>query len=210
MGIPKIIKYFLPALIILGFCEMGFHAFLRYLENQNEKMAAAYSHSLYAQFQNRPLELKRVAQLPQASVRSVVQTAMPQAAAGEPEAINLDTYKKLVVGKEVFDVEISLTDPEKALGLAGRQSLAEKQGMLFIFDKRSSYSFWMKGMEIPIDFIWIAGNKVVQIDRNIDPKYFAPPKFIEPVEPVDAVLELNAGACDAFGLKKGDTVDFRF
>lgn len=209
MGIPKFIKYFLPALLILGFFEMGFNAFLRYLEAQNSIAAANFSQNLFNEYNTRH-QLPAIARdLPKVKINPL-SASIKEEVAPEPEAINFEAYKKLVVGRQVFEVEIALTENEKEHGLSGRKDLAGNKGMLFIFDKKYSYSFWMKDMQIPIDFIWIAGNKVVQIDRNIDPQYFAPPKFIEPTEPVDAVLEVAAGISDEKGLKVGDIVDFRF
>jgi uncharacterized membrane protein (UPF0127 family) len=207
MRIPSFIKYFLPALLVLGFFEMGFNAFLRYLEAQNSLSAANYQQSLFADYTNRHEPI--ASSLPKVKINplsaSIKEEVMP-----EPEAINFETYKKLVVGRQVFEVEVALTESEKENGLSGRKELEGNKGMLFIFDKKYNYSFWMKDMKMPLDFIWIAGNKVVQIDRNIDPQYFAPPRFIEPMEPVDAVLEVGAGISEAKGIKVGDIVDFRF
>ena len=45
-------------------------------------------------------------------------------------------------------------------GLSERQSLAEDKGMLFLFEKPDHYAFWMKGMEFPLDIIFINGDKI--------------------------------------------------
>src|ERR1044071_5405536 len=55
-------------------------------------------------------------------------------------------------------VEIADTDQKRSLGLGGRASLAPDAGMLFIMPQRKKPTFWMKGMLIPLDFIWIDGN----------------------------------------------------
>jgi len=78
--------------------------------------------------------------------------------------------------------------------------------MLFLFDKSGRYAFWMKDMKFPLDFIWIAGDKVVDIDENIPPDYSG---TLKPETPVDKVLEINAGVCEKYGIKKGDEVRLR-
>ena len=37
--------------------------------------------------------------------------------------------------------------------------------MLFIFARPSRYSFWMVGMNLPLDIVWISGNKIVDISN---------------------------------------------
>lgn len=109
-------------------------------------------------------------------------------------------------GHQVFSVEIAATDAEKAQGLSDRASLATNAGMLFIFDPASQPDFWMKDMRFALDFVWIANGRVAGINRNVPapqpgtatlnlPTYAAP-------EPVDYVLEINAGA--AATLRVGD------
>src|SRR4051812_21812815 len=65
----------------------------------------------------------------------------------------------------VNDKKISLilakSEKEKVKGLSGRKSIKDNEGMLFVFDKKDKYPFWMKGMQFPIDIIYIDDNRVV-------------------------------------------------
>src|SRR3989344_4740780 len=107
----------------------------------------------------------------------------------------------------VFLVELAITPRERERGLSGRQSLDPNSGMLFLFGNEAVYHFWMRGMQFPLDFIWIDDNIIVDIDENVP----APMGNEEPIElapkvPVDKVLELNAGVVSALGVKTGDQI----
>jgi hypothetical protein len=81
--------------------------------------------------------------------------------------------------------------------------------MLFLYNIKRPAVFWMKGMRFPLDIIWIADGKVVQIDKQAphEPGVADPDlkRYISN-EPVDAVLEVNAGFAEKNGIKVGDPV----
>ena len=56
-------------------------------------------------------------------------------------------------GKEI-KIILAKSDSEKTKGLSGRKDLPKDQGMLFIFDHKDKYGFWMKDMKFPIDIIY--------------------------------------------------------
>ena len=125
-----------------------------------------------------------------------------------PTAHPLETMS---VGNKTLQVEIANTEPSRELGLGGRLSLDQNSGMLFVFDsKPTMVSFWMKGMLIPLDMIWVTNGKVVQINKNIPvPKNGTPDsslKTFSPQRPVDYVLEVNAGFSDRNSIKVGNPV----
>lgn len=91
-----------------------------------------------------------------------------------------------------LNVELAETSEEKARGLSERDGLAEDQGMLFIYDSPAFYSFWMKDMNFPIDIIWINEDfQVVDITKNFKTESF--PQKVEPQDPAQYVIEVNAG-----------------
>lgn len=97
-------------------------------------------------------------------------------------------------------------------GLAGytEESLAE-DGMLFLFNEPKVRTFWMKGMKMNLDILWISEGRVVIIDRNVpaplsrthEPKQVSSAPLF-----VDAVLELPAGGAEKFGLVEGMAATF--
>ncbi len=107
---------------------------------------------------------------------------------------------------QIFQVELATTSIEQARGLSGRASLAPDAGMLFVFSSMTSPSFWMHGMEFPLDIIWISGGKIVGIAKNLPPATFGETTIYDPPQPVDRVLEINAGLSDRYGFRIGDAV----
>lgn len=119
------------------------------------------------------------------------------------------TLKSLQIGSATLKVEIADTQEKRAKGLGGRESLASGSGMLFIFSAPSKYSFWMKGLSFPLDFIWIRGDKVVNVLQNVPPPTpnqadASLPTYQSDVD-IDKVLEVNAGTIQRLNIKAGDT-----
>lgn len=96
------------------------------------------------------------------------------------------------IGTVTYVVEVADTPAARERGLSGRESLAEKTGMLFVFEKSLIPGFWMKDMRFPIDIVWIRENKTVAgVVENFTPASF--PRVENPDEPVRYVLEIPAG-----------------
>lgn len=103
-------------------------------------------------------------------------------------------------------VELAKTTSQQEKGLSGRDSMAPDHGMLFIFDHASKWSFWMQGMEFPLDIIWFDSNKsAIYFVQGLAPctpnecQVYAPPS--------DALyaLEVNAGFVTANNVTLGKT-----
>jgi len=114
----------------------------------------------------------------------------------------------LTVGKTNLMVELRKTEAEHALGLSYRQSLGNDRGMVFIYPETQKVLFWMKGMNFPLEFIWVARGIVVELTQNVSaPTSEEPvPKTIMPAQEVDMVVEVNAGWIEANGVGVGDVV----
>lgn len=129
-----------------------------------------------------------------------------------PAAVYLPK-ESIKIGDVIIQAEIANTETTRELGLGGRSSLAENSGMLFEFDTKGvSPNFWMKGMLIPLDIIWISGNKVVKIDKNIQAPAAGIPdsslKVYSSGQPIDYVLEVNAGFSDKNDITAGSSFEF--
>lgn len=112
----------------------------------------------------------------------------------------------LKIGDSTFSVEIADTPDSRARGLSYRESLGADNGMLFIFEAPASYGFWMKGMKFPLDMVWIVSDSIVGFSENAPPASGFVPKIYFPPEPVDKVLELNAGSVKKHQLRIGDKI----
>lgn len=116
---------------------------------------------------------------------------------------------KVTIDNHTFSVEVATTSAQQQQGLSGRNALSPDQGMLFIFNTADRYPFWMKGMEFPLDIIFIKNNKIVSISQNVPtPKTTneANLPIYVPTAPVNQVLEINAGLAKNYDLKKDDDV----
>lgn len=120
---------------------------------------------------------------------------------GQPD----ENLRKLLIGNNVFKVEIADTPSKQAHGLSGRYRLARDRGMLFVFKRLEKRGFWMARMKFPLDIVWISNGKIIGVSENLPPvgALSGAPVYYSP-EPVDWVLEINAGLTNSFGIKIGD------
>lgn len=108
-----------------------------------------------------------------------------------------------------LNVEVANTQQSIKQGLSGREEIGS-DGLLFIFPLSNGKVFWMYDMKFNLDFVWIKGNKVVALNKNISkPHPDAREDEIELIsvsENVDKVLELNAGDIEKYQIELGDVV----
>lgn len=115
------------------------------------------------------------------------------------------TKDEVRINDAVFTVDIADTFIERTQGLSGRPSLGENEGLLFVFDQSNIHSFWMKGMNFPIDIIWINNEqRIVHIEHDLSPDTY--PQSFAPEEAALYVLEINAGKAKENGISLGDWV----
>jgi uncharacterized membrane protein (UPF0127 family) len=115
-----------------------------------------------------------------------------------------------VNGKKI-NLIVAKSEGDRMKGLSGRDNLGENQGMLFVFEKKDTYGFWMKNMKFPIDIIYIDDNSVVYLVENAPaPSGQADALTVyKPDKPANRVLEVNAGKAKELGIKKGTKITFK-
>jgi uncharacterized membrane protein (UPF0127 family) len=90
-----------------------------------------------------------------------------------------------------------------------REHLDPDKGMLFIYKYEGVHYFWMKNTLIPLDMIWINGNReVISISNDVQPCQTSQCPLISPEQKVQYVLELNGGTSDKIELAIGDKITF--
>ncbi len=115
--------------------------------------------------------------------------------------------KFVKIAGENIKVDLAESAGAQARGLGGRLSLLSNEGMLFVFQKSGIYSFWMKGMNFPIDIVWIDEDlRVVYIKENALPSSY--PESFSPGQNSKYVLEVSALFSEKHNLKIGDGVEF--
>ncbi|KKS82705.1 MAG: hypothetical protein UV58_C0006G0004 [Candidatus Wolfebacteria bacterium GW2011_GWC1_43_10] len=119
-------------------------------------------------------------------------------------------WAKISIGQGEITAELAVSWSKKSIGLSGKGSLADNQGMLFIFNQPTTPSFWMKDMKFNLDFVWINGDKIVDLSKNVPaPLSDQSPVVISPKESADKVLEINAGTADKLNIQVGDKINIK-
>ena len=109
-------------------------------------------------------------------------------------------------GVHRVEVEVAATGAARTRGLMWRKELPVGQGMLFIFPQEAVLSFWMRNTLIPLDMLFINGEKrVVGIIVQAEPRTDASRTVGEPSR---YVLEVPGGWSQQVGLRPGLQVDF--
>lgn len=114
----------------------------------------------------------------------------------------------VTVRNTTFIVDVAIQAKEKEIGLGYRNSLAADHGMLFVYDHKEVFPFWMKNMRFPIDILWIEDRIIVDITKDVPPPASPAEQLplYHPRVPVDKVLELPAGTADRVGIIIGDKI----
>ena len=117
-----------------------------------------------------------------------------------------------------FTLEIAADNASRGTGLAGRESVAEDGGMLFIFSDPAVRSFWMHGCLVDVDIIFLDQNgRIAALHRmkkepprgpdepELDyqarlPSYWS-------VFPAEFVIELRAGWLDRLDLRVDQKIE---
>ncbi len=123
---------------------------------------------------------------------------------------------KISVSSQTLFIDVATTTTDMELGLGGRLSMENNQGMLFQFSSPQRPGFWMKNMNFALDFLWIINGKIVAINENApaapktsDGKFDdSNLKVYTPPSDIDEVLEVNAGWAEKNRVAVGDAVSY--
>ena len=122
--------------------------------------------------------------------------------------ISVSDYRFTEVFFDQYSVRVLVADnhEKRALGLGLLENLDEWDGMLFVFEKPTYHSFWMKGMKFPIDIFWLDHDgTIVYVQEDAHPDDY--PEVYRPDQKAMYVLELAAGSAERFDFRIGDQFD---
>ena len=112
-------------------------------------------------------------------------------------------FQWLTIKEKKIKVEVVRTDEEKAKGLMFREKLGKNEGMLFVFEREETLSFWMKNTRIPLSIAFIAKDgKIVDI-QDMEPFDL---RSHASARPARYALEVNQGWFKKNGIEVGDGV----
>jgi hypothetical protein len=132
-------------------------------------------------------------------------------AAGGPVFAGMKTVKVTLPDKAVVTAELALAPAERERGLMFRAGLAEKRGMLFVFDEDAPLSFWMKNTLIDLAIVFIGADKKITVGYDHVPKSRAGASDEEVAKVLGYgkyVIELPAGSCKKHKLVNGAVIGF--
>lgn len=113
---------------------------------------------------------------------------------------------EVFINNTVFDVEVAIFGFEQKKGLGEKEDLKDNQGMLFVYFNNNIRYFWMKGMNFPIDILWIKDNKIVNISKNVPVLTEGEITKINSFYDVDKVLEIKAGSVLKYNININDEI----
>ncbi len=113
---------------------------------------------------------------------------------------------ELTIGSEKFILQVALSPESHYQGLSGQNSLCPNCGMLFIFPEKQDLGFVMRRMNFPLDIIFLADDRIVNIYQNLEPEGDEPEMIYQSLEPANYVIELNGGRASELDLNVGDRI----
>ncbi|MDR3337235.1 MAG: DUF192 domain-containing protein [Treponema sp.] len=106
-------------------------------------------------------------------------------------------------GNVTIMAEIAGSAPERAQGLMYRKSLADGKGMIFVFERDETLSFWMKNTLIPLSIAFISHQgKILEI-RDMKPGDL---NTLRSSRSARYALEVPQGWFERAGIKAGDSL----
>lgn len=122
--------------------------------------------------------------------------------------ITNNSIKAVKINDQILTIEVASTESKKIRGLSGRENLPADSGILFIYPNYDIRQIWMKEMRFPIDIIWIKDNQVVGLGENLPIPTSTELLIYPSPEPINYIIETNAGWTKDKKIKIGDGVDF--
>ena len=107
-----------------------------------------------------------------------------------------------------FDIYVASSRPQQMRGLMNVRELPEMTGMIFVYLRAEIHSMWMKNTYIPLDMLFIRGDGTVSsvaadtVPLTLD--------SVASIEPVNYVLELNAGVTAKLGIGTESQIIFTY
>ena len=103
-------------------------------------------------------------------------------------------------------VEVAETSEQQELGLAGRESLPEDEGMVFVFFEERASGLAMSETTIPLSVAFFDERGTIVRIVDMDPCTNDPCPEHTPGEPHMGALVVNQGAFDEWDISEGDYV----
>jgi uncharacterized protein len=112
---------------------------------------------------------------------------------------------KLRIGNHVFDTKVLNNEKDIRIGMM-RKKFDHGYNALLFYPIDNTGGFWMKNCIIPLDIIFLKGNKIKYIHRNCPTCHFLDdskcPRYH--YEDCDSAIEVEGGTCRSLGIRVGN------
>jgi len=112
-------------------------------------------------------------------------------------------HVSITVGKDVYNIEVAVTQEEQTVGLMNRKELEPYTGMIFVYKEDRKLSFWMKNTLVPLSIAYISKDGIIKGIHHMKPLSLTP---VNSAHSVRYALELPLGSYERSGAEVGDTI----
>ncbi len=111
---------------------------------------------------------------------------------------------KVWLGAQELVTEVAHTDLEIHAGMMFRETIAENEAMLFVFDRPEYRAFWMKNVSVPLSCAYIDPDGVILETHDMTPQETKPIESAS--DRIQYVLETKQGWFDRNRVSTGTVV----
>jgi uncharacterized membrane protein (UPF0127 family) len=106
----------------------------------------------------------------------------------------------------LLTVEVAQSPEQRSRGLMYRRSLPPDAGMVFVYFREHTGSFWMKNTLIPLSIAFFDQDGRIKRILDMSPCRRDPCRLYDPGVSYWGALEVNRGAFERWGVEEGDSV----
>jgi uncharacterized protein len=111
---------------------------------------------------------------------------------------------KVWLGSEELVTEVARTDLQLRTGMMFRETIAENEAMIFVFDRPDYRAFWMTNVSVPLSCAYIDPNGVILEIHDMTPQETKP--IESATDRIQYVLETKQGWFDRNKVSTGMVV----
>ncbi len=118
---------------------------------------------------------------------------------------DLDGFPTIALGSATLKMELALSQSEQRTGLMRRKGIDEDHGMLFVYQRPTRMSYWMKNVDFPIDIGFFTEDGIL---REVYPMYAHDTESRRSLrDDLFYALEVKYGWYKRHGIKPGAQLD---
>lgn len=118
----------------------------------------------------------------------------------------IDDRFAVKLGDRTVQMQLAIQPAEQQRGLMFRKTMGADEGMIFLYDRAQTMSFWMRNTELPLDIGFFDADGTL---REIYPLYPRDEQTVSSRGRRQFALEMNQGWYARNGVKPGAVLDLK-